>query len=102
MPIIKTATSLCLGLQWSPPPNSRAKPEPRATRPRLSRWTIIEYGRGRNGADQEQNPERSLTEQHSSTDDQALAAKARRLLADVTTPRLKQYLQQMIKKSEQI
>jgi hypothetical protein len=89
-------------MEWSPSPNSRAKPEPRATRPRLTRWTIIEYGQGRNGADRERNPERSLIEQHSSTDDQALAAKAKRLLADVTTPGLKQYLEQIIKKSEQI
>jgi hypothetical protein len=102
MPIIKRATSLSSGIQWSPSPNSRGTSEPPATRPRLTRWTIIEHELGRNGADQERNPKWSLIEPHSSTDDQALAAKARRLLADVTTPRLKQYLEQIIKKSEQI
>jgi hypothetical protein len=102
MPLVKPA-NLAMVTAIYRSPNSRDKPELRADTPaRLSCRSISDYGRGRNDALEERDPVRSLIEQHSSGDDHTLAAKARRLLADVTTPRLKQYLQQIIAKSEKI
>jgi hypothetical protein len=50
----------------------------------------------------EENPEWSLSERHSSGHYRAVAARARRLQTEVTTPRLKQYLADMIARSEQL
>jgi hypothetical protein len=43
-----------------------------------------------------------LSERHSSRHYRAVAARARRLQTEVTTPRLKQYLADMIARSEQL
>lgn len=50
----------------------------------------------------EENPEWSLSERHSSGHYRAVAARARRLQTEVTTPRLKQYLADTIARSEQL
>ena len=56
----------------------------------------------RNQPHSEENPEWSLSERHSSGHYRAVAARARRLQTEVTTPRLKQYLADMITRSEQL
>jgi hypothetical protein len=50
----------------------------------------------------EEHPEWSLSERHSSGHYRAVAARARRLQTEVTTPRLKQYLADTIARSEQL
>ncbi len=102
MPLVKPANPTMVTVIHRSP-NSRDKPKLRANTPaQLSCRMISDYGQGRNDALEERDPVRSLIEQHSSRDYHTLAAKARWLLADVTTPRLKQYLQHIIAKSEKI
>jgi uncharacterized protein YjiS (DUF1127 family) len=101
MPLVKPANPTMVTVIHRSP-NSRDKPELRAELARLSCRTISDYGQSRNDVLEARDPVRSLIEQPSSRDYHTLAAKARRLLADVTTPRLKQYLQQIITQSEKI
>lgn len=72
--------------------------------PPRDRSTPATRGRSQSGNQPhfEENPEWSLSERHSSGHYRAVAARARRLQTEVTTPRLKQYLADMIARSEQL
>jgi hypothetical protein len=78
-----------MGFSILQPPHSRGKRGLHATR-------------FQNGADAERNQDGSLIERHGAKHYQAVADRARQLLMEVTTPRLRHYLEEIATESEQL